>query len=54
MQGRPERRVDISWHVQITIFLGGHVKHPVLDLESWNVKLQNGLEIHVYSSFLRR
>lgn len=50
----PERRLDVVWHIEIIICLSGHVKHTVLDLESWNVKLQKGLEIHLSSSLSYR
>lgn len=51
---RPEKRLDVVWHIEMIVCLGGHGKHTVLDLESWNVKLQKDPEILLSSSLLYR
>lgn len=39
---RLKRSFDIMWDIEITTFLGGHVKHNLLDLKLWIVKITGG------------
>lgn len=39
---RLKRRFDIIWDIEIMTFLGGHVRHNLLDLKLWIVRITGG------------